>query len=374
MKYRQRYNWTHSDLLRKAHPKTPDKAMNDLFTWITKGEIPSPMSTDLRVIDGYEQAKTADVKMLPSLIANYGLTWEMIPPERLDQKEVWAELARSMPPVALLRNLATLTRLGVAAPMEAQVVVDRLSKIGNSVGVHPIAVLSALLTYRAGKGVKGQHTWNPVPQVVDALDSAFERSFTGAPQTNERYYLGIDVSGSMDHGEVGGVPGLTPSMAAAAMAMVIARREPNYYMAGFAGPNTRYGPAKMEPLNIFASDSIHTAMKQTQSMTFGGTDCALPMVDAMNQKINVDTFIILTDNETWAGKIHPAEALRQYRVKSGIPAKLVVVAMVSNGFSIADPNDGGMLDIVGFDAAAPQLIADFATGGRADIPPEPEEE
>ena len=36
------------------------------------------------------------------------------------------------------------------------------------------------------------------------------------------------------------------------------------------------------------------------------------------------------------------------------------VAMVSNGFSIADPEDGGMLDVVGFDAAAPQLIADYA--------------
>ena len=54
---------------------------------------------------------------------------------------------------------------------------------------------------------------------------------------------------------------------------------------------------------------------------------------------------VLTDNETWTGKIHPAEALRQYRVKSGIPAKLVVVAMVSNGFSIADPDDGGMPDL-----------------------------
>jgi 60 kDa SS-A/Ro ribonucleoprotein len=34
--------------------------------------------------------------------------------------------------------------------------------------------------------------------------------------------------------------------------------------------------------------------------------------------------------------------------------------MASNGFTIADPNDAGMLDVVGFDAAAPQLIADFA--------------
>jgi len=36
--------------------------------------------------------------------------------------------------------------------------------------------------------------------------------------------------------------------------------------------------------------------------------------------------------------------------------------MVSNGFSIADPKDSGMLDIVGFDTAAPQLMADFAAG------------
>ena len=32
-----------------------------------------------------------------------------------------------------------------------------------------------------------------------------------------------------------------------------------------------------------------------------------------------------------------AEALRQYRQATGINAKLVVVAMVSNGFTIADP-------------------------------------
>ena len=75
----------------------------------------------------------------------------------------------------------------------------------------------------------------------------------------------------------------------------------------------------------------------------------------------MDCFVVLTDSETWAGQIHPRDALRRYREVTGLAAKLVVVAMVSNGFSIADPEDGGMLDVVGFDAAAPQLIADFAT-------------
>ena len=65
---------------------------------------------------------------------------------------------------------------------------------------------------------------------------------------------------------------------------------------------------------------------------------------------------------TWAGNVHPARALADYRRASGIDARLVVVGMVSNGFSIADPNDPGMLDVVGFDTATPQLISDFARG------------
>jgi 60 kDa SS-A/Ro ribonucleoprotein len=57
------------------------------------------------------------------------------------------------------------------------------------------------------------------------------------------------------------------------------------------------------------------------------------------------------------------QALRDYRAASGIDARLVIVGMVSNGFSIADPADAGMLDVVGFDTATPQLIADFARQG-----------
>ena len=120
-----------------------------------------------------------------------------------------------------------------------------------------------------------------MPQVVDALDKAFERSFDTAPQTNQRFYLGIDVSGSMGSGEVAGVPGLTPRMAAAAMAMAIARREPNYYIAGFAAGFYGYalsdgfrirsmrGETAMAPLSITATDSLADAMHKTQGLEFG---------------------------------------------------------------------------------------------------------
>ena len=296
----------------------------------------------------------------------------------LDRREVWTVLADHRPITALVRNLATLTRLGVIAPMQSAWACQRMNAIGNPMTegysiIHPINVLSALLTYRSGKSVRGSNTWTPAPQVVDALDQAFERSFATAPQTNQRFYLGIDVSGSMDNGEVAGVPGLSPRMAAAAMAMVIARREPNYYMAGFAadgdwttpGMSLRHRGSQMAPLSITASDSLSDAIQKTNALPFGRTDCALPMLDALEKKILVDVFVILTDSETWVGNIHPVAALEKYRKEMGIPAKLVVVGMVSNGFSIADPSDGGMMDVVGFDAAAPALIADFAMSGGA---------
>ena len=91
-------------------------------------------------------------------------------------------------------------------------------------------------------------------------------------------------------------------------------------------------------------------------------DGALPMRYAQATEKAIDTFVIFTDSETWAGNVHPADALRDYRRVSNIDARLVVVGMVSNGFSIADPTDPGMLDVVGFDTATPQLISDFARG------------
>ena len=66
--------------------------------------------------------------------------------------------------------------------------------------------------------------------------------------------------------------------------------------------------------------------------------------------------------ETWFGQVHPHQALDRYRQKTGLAAKLIVVGMTATNFSIASPDDPGMLDVVGFDTAAPRVMADFITG------------
>jgi 60 kDa SS-A/Ro ribonucleoprotein len=51
-----------------------------------------------------------------------------------------------------------------------------------------------------------------------------------------------------------------------------------------------------------------------------------------------------------------------YRNKTGIPAKLVAVAMAANHYSVTNPDDAGQLDVCGFDVATPNMISGFVTG------------
>jgi len=99
-------------------------------------------------------------------------------------------------------------------------------------------------------------------------------------------------------------------------------------------------------------------------MNFGATDCSLPMQEALQQGMHdIDVFIVFTDSETYTGLIHPSQALRKYREQTPKKdAKLIVMGMASNEFTIADPKDNGMLDVVGFDSSVPEIIASFVKG------------
>jgi len=118
----------------------------------------------------------------------------------------------------------------------------------------------------------------------------------------------------------------------------------------------------LAPAPITVGMTLPQAVERMSGMAFNGTDCALPMIDALARKVKVDCFVTYTDNETWAGSIHPSKALENYRQRMGINAKLVTVGMTSTGFSICDPNDAGSVDVVGFDANTPSFISNFAAG------------
>jgi 60 kDa SS-A/Ro ribonucleoprotein len=354
IKYRNRERWTHRDALRLGHP-TKHQA---LYRWITSGElgdVPSLVAQYVRLQESESPAATAAL-----LRERPDLPREAVPTEHLTDPQVWEALLPQMPMTAMVRNLATMTRVGLIAPGSAaeQTVVDRLADADRitRARIHPIAVLSALVTYSSGRSARGSTSWVPTPRVVDALDGAFYLAFGNLPKTGTRRLIALDVSGSMGWGEIAAVPGLTPRLGAAAVALTTAASGDPFRTIAFTGHG------HVTPLPLSARQRLDDVVRMTSSLPFGPTDCSLPMLVATQEKWDIDLFEVYTDNETWAGSIHPAQALRQYRQQSGIDSRLAVVAMVSNGFTIADPLDSGMLDVVGFDTATPDLLAGFAAG------------
>ncbi len=357
-KYAQRGGWTHRDALRLAHPKTNDAERDALYRYVTghSDKLKEVSGEWVDYLKAVEAVKVeTNVQAVVDAITRYNLPREVIPTEMLRNSQVWAALLARMPMTATIRNLATMTRVGLLTPMSeaSEVIAERIKneKALRKARVHPIAILAALMTYSAGRGARGKGVWEPVQEVVNALDTAFYRAFENVVPTNKRILMGLDVSGSMTWGEVGGVPGLTPRVASAALALVTAWAEPKHTFMAFSH--------ELVPVKISPRQRLDDVVKRLDALPFGGTDTSLPMRYAAQKGLEVDAFVVLTDNETWYGKQHPAEALREYRRKTGIPAKLIVVGMLGNRFTIADPNDAGMLDVVGFSTDTPTVIADF---------------
>lgn len=346
--------WSHRDLLRLSHAKPKNRAQQAVFKYVVKGEL-NKTAPDL--LEGHaklQEAKTA--KTVVRLIKKYGLVRESVPTEFMKDPAVWEALLEDMPMTAMIRNLGNLSKCGLLKPLSdaSKLVVERLSSedVLKKARVHPIQLLIAQKTYGSGHGNRGKGEWTPVPQVVNALDGAFYSAFQNIVPSGKRFYLGLDVSGSMSGGNVAGISGFTPREASSAMAMVTARTEQQYYVGAFQDRMTR--------LMITPQTRLDDICAKTNGLPFGATDCAQPMLDALQKRLSVDVFVIYTDSETWCGDVHPVKALQMYRKQTGIPAKLIVCGMVANEFTIADPNDAGMLDVVGFDTATPQVISQFA--------------
>ncbi|CAD7691060.1 unnamed protein product [Nyctereutes procyonoides] len=174
--------------------------------------------------------------------------------------------------------------------------------------------------------LRGKLKWRPDEEILKALD---------AP-TGKRFLLAIDVSASMNQRVLGSV--LNASTVAAAM---------------FAFSD------EMVPCPVTTDMTLQQVLMAMSQIPAGGTDCSLPMIWAQKTNTAADVFIVFTDNETFAGSIRPAVALKEYGKKMDIPAKLIVCGMTSNGFTIADPDDRGMLDMCGFDTGALDVIRNF---------------
>ena len=408
-KYGKRQGWSHLDALRLCHaaPATPAHAV--LFRYLAKGldaaaktveemeggvATPPPPSDSkkrsqeaamavseneaaaavLQYLSAVDEMKSLTETRAPrcvELIETHRLVREHVPSPLLGSAEVWRSLLKAMPMTALMRSLAKISAIGL---LEERAVVDAIvAKLTNGDAVrkarlHPLAVLMAHRTYLSGEGDKGSLTWQPSDAVCKALATTFTLAFGSVRPAGKRFLLAVDISDSMSAPVVGGGGAtLSCAEAAAAMALLIAKTEPGCTVMAFGDT--------FIPMPITADMSLEEATGAAAKLrdsgrAVGGTDCSIPMQWALRELLlapesadTYDCFVVLTDNETCSGELQPVDAMCRYRKTSGVAdARLITVGMASNGFSIADPADTGMLDVVGFDSGSPDVISSFAAG------------
>lgn len=387
VKYRQRDGWTARDVLRLCHPKySGSKSKSALLRWAVTGseamglrrvdrgsgiamiypnhepyELP-PIILAFETVQGLDIAKSKDnVVTVTRLIREQKLPREALPTAWLNDRGVWAALLETMPLQAMVRNLATMTRVGLLDPtwgdlVALQTVIGKLTdpeEIKRS-RLHPVAILAAAKTYAQGKGIRGSNTWSPHQRIVAALNEAFRLAFVNVKPYQGRVQIAVDVSTSMHGTAVAGLEYVSAIEGAAALALPMLAAMPNAFTTAF---NTGH-----VDMHLGAHMSLSEAANVINRTINGGTDCAAPIEWAEAGKRVVDLFVILTDSETWAGRQHPFEALQSYRRNVNPNARLAVVAMCANEFSLGSPEDGGSIDLIGFDTNTPLILEGFAQG------------
>ena len=360
LKYQQRHGFKHRDVLRLFHVKPPTAEHDRLFQWVVNGwdELPQDIPSDaLAQIWWYEWLKRNPTQTHEA-IAKGRLTHEMAAPVGNMDKAAWQLLFNEMPIGAMLRNLGSLTELGVLTA-DNRHNIDRVETVLNNQKhlrrgrIHPIDVLKALKTYQSGGRLgRSKKTWTPVARIVDILEKAVELAFDVVEPTNKVFLHAVDISGSMSCG-VSSV-GLTCCEIATTMALVTAKAEKNYAIRGFS--------SKFIDLGISRRDSFTSALKKANSHNFGATDASVAYDRAIKNKFKADVICFWTDSESWAGRKHPSVALKEYRQKVNPNVKAVYVTLAPYRISLVDPKDKDSWDLAGFDPGVPRLIQMLATG------------
>lgn len=277
------------DILRMAHPKPKDEAMRERFGWLVNGwsEVGSEPSPTNSMIWALEKLKrTENEAEVISLVEKYRLPAEVvIPSVRKMTVKIRKALLKSMPYMALLRNLNTLGRAGV---LEDKATVKEIAKRLSD----PEAVKkSRQFPFRF---LNASRAFNGPQEIRDALTDALEASVTNLPEIRGRVCVSNDVSYSMS-GKASDKGTATVAEIAAIFAGALLKKCEDVVLLPF-DTEVRLDLAKVSRRDTVMSIAERIGVAER------GTKLGAPIQHLLKHRTVVDVFIGLTDNEDWVAK------------------------------------------------------------------------
>jgi 60 kDa SS-A/Ro ribonucleoprotein len=353
-KYQQREGWSHKDVFRLSHPKFGKRGGKyQISKWIMKGEVPTGKTEGQELIKLINDCRGMTPNEIIPHIKSGNLQREHIDSQLLNDTDVQAAMLENLGGTALVRNLGNMSKSGLLTGLNQHVkfVVNKLTskEFIKKSRLHPLQLLVAQKTYAMGRGLKGDSTWSVNPTIVGALEDAFYLSFDNVERSNENYFFGLDVSGSMSS-SCQGTP-ISCRDVTAVMALTFMKTQPWVFVGGFE--------SKFTPLNMNKNQNLSQAIQSVDNLHFGSTNPGSAIEYAIKNKMDVDKFIFITDNDVNSGS-NPSGMLREYRrVMKKPKTKMIVIGLTASNFSIADPKDPLMLDCSGFTPDFTNLVINF---------------
>jgi 60 kDa SS-A/Ro ribonucleoprotein len=366
VKYQQRNGWSLRDVLRLSHATSKDPAVKAVLDRIC-GRAASASITkipEILVAEGLMRFEVNEAGVEAALRYADQLPREALPSEVNKLPGYWKQALATgnLPATALIRNLAQMTRVGLMDDVEVRdAIIQRIAGVTKA-RVHPLAVLLAAAAYKSG-GANGRSQgaqYAPNQAVLDALYMAFETGFTQEHRIAGSALVAVDVSGSMSD-PVNGSPALTCRDAATAIAVALSRVVEAPEIQAF----NQHCPATGHTGNFWgrvkAGSSYSEALEIFGRMN-GSTNCASPILYATQAQKAFDAIVIVSDQDSWSGHVHVAQAMEKYRAAVNPKARLVVLGLAGTGTTLVDPKDPLALGIAGFDAGAVTVLESFLRG------------
>nr|KAG5699849.1 hypothetical protein BaRGS_034623 [Batillaria attramentaria] len=368
-------SWSYIDLLRVTHIRPKTEGAKLISKYLVKGlkaaqeefggeKTANEMQATLTYLSAIEQLKDAkDMTLAVSLVEQHHLHPQQVTAQVLQEREVLVALVKQLSLKEVLKMIGHLAAKLVFDPSNPAAA-DIIQRVGDEQQVRqeklsPFDVLVAMRVYEQGSA---SMKWARNSAVVDALNSTFVTALKyNVTSTKKRYLVAVNINNQFMRCWVHGTKVLSPVIAVAGLAQVLAHTEQDPALAFFC--------KDVKPLsltNTMQMPEICEEIAQRAAELEGSKvicDVSAPVTWAQQAKKAFDVIIIMTDHRHAKASTDLSTAFKQYRQTLKIPdAKLVVCGLTSTHLQFADSEDPGMLDIAGFDATVPDVIHNFVTG------------
>lgn len=347
-----------ADVIKMVHPHPVDEHQQNMFSYLLGRPYQEDMLDDDLVI--FEQLKRGETVQVPDLpfqsITNCNIS--------LDQ---WKEVARNMSWNTLRMNLNNLHRKGVFG--DRALVHELAEKLADPTLVRKFNVFPYQLM------TAYQHVEDSMPtELTNALQQAMETAVENVPAMPGDTMVAIDVSGSMSSPITGRRAGSTSKTRCVDVASLIAcsllrKNKGTVVLAFDCGYSHYYG--RVEPrkagsvmsgvylpdLNPF--DAVMTNANKLATYGGGGTDCSLPFQYLNSTNTKVDNIILVSDNESWAGRAGGACAEWHSYAAKHRNAKLANIDIQPTSSTQVPDKSGKVLNIGGWSDTVFAVLNEF---------------